>query len=508
MTCKSWLPTTLSLLSLVPTVALAAPPAADDDLRALVRDLSAEITSLRDRQIQLQSRLDAAEAKAAAAEAPHPAAGTAVAAPAPSAAPAPAPTPGAFQVPGTNMTLRIGGYVKLDVIDDLAGTNANGTTIDFATIQIKGTPQASRKGQLSVTARQSRLFVDTRAPTAYGELKTYIEGDFEGANGNALETNSATFRLRHLYGSLGPVLAGQTWSNFYDIEAAPETIEFGGPVGVAYSIRQAQVRYTTPVGASGRLSVAIENPEGDFFGADHGTFGTNGTASSARVLNQVPDVTARYVLAMPWGRFSVAGVARDINLDTGGSALPFQGPAGSFTFRGRANTWGGGGVMTAQFPTVGKDSLTLWAVGGPGVGRYLQQAQDAAVNVGQAPNGLANASPGDGAVLDQRGSLHPITSFGGNVWYRHYWTDEIRSNITYGLTRHQNPLTYLPPNTVSQEQSLHVNLMWSPVPRTNFGVEYVWGKVNLNGQTPANRPLGYGTDGPMSRIQFGAQYSF
>ena len=79
-----------------------------------------------------------------------------------------------------------------------------------------------------------------------------MEGDFFGAAGNESVSNSNGLRVRHAYGTLGGLLAGQTWTTFSDVAAYPETVDFGGPVGVIFA-RQAQVRWTQPfTGGHGR----------------------------------------------------------------------------------------------------------------------------------------------------------------------------------------------------------------------------------------------------------------
>ena len=157
--------------------------------------------------------------------------------------------PGSFKLPGTNTSLGFYGYAKLDIIRDL---NAfQGDSPSFPAIPLDGTAAARRQGATRLQARQSRFNIETRTPTEFGTLRTLIEGDFFGTGGNALTSNSTTFRLRHAYGELGPVLGGQTWSNFMDPQSIPETVDFNGPAGQIF-IRQGQLRYMQPLFISSR----------------------------------------------------------------------------------------------------------------------------------------------------------------------------------------------------------------------------------------------------------------
>jgi hypothetical protein len=47
-------------------------------------------------------------------------------------------------------------------------------------------------------------------------------------------------------------------------------------------------------------------------------------------------------------------------------------------------------------------------------------------------------------------------------------------------------------------QSAHVNAIWSLVPKTNFGLEYVYGRRSTHD----------GAGGRLNRVQLGAQYLF
>lgn len=412
-----------------------------------------------------------------------------------------------FVVPGTNTTLRFAGLVKFDAFDDLSGANLNVVPTDGVGIPINGTSQSRRKGNFMMNARQTRFGFASETPTRFGALKSLIELDFYGTGGQATYTNPVSPRLRHAYVSLGGLTIGQTWSNFFDLAAAAETLDMTGPVGNAYAIRQPLIQYSHALGDHSTLTVALENPEGDFIGADHTANIPVGAVLSTRVLNKAPDFTARYTWKGDRLRISVAGLARLIALDTGGAALPFLGPNGNFTFAGSASTWGFAGQVDATIKTFGQDSLTLEGNAGPGIGRYLMVPQDTSLAIGVAPNGAANSNPGSGAVLGPDGKLRAIFSYGGSAWYRHYWSKTWRSNIVGGYQKVGNPDDTLPINYLDTIATIHTNLIWSPLPQLGLGLEYVYGYLGLRGQTDANRLLGYGDHGKMNRVQFSVQYN-
>ncbi len=50
----------------------------------------------------------------------------------------------------------------------------------------------------------------------------------------------------------------------------------------------------------------------------------------------------------------------------------------------------------------------------------------------------------------------------------------------------------------SKAQSFHANLVWSPLPKLDLGVEYIF----------ANREIESGEDGDLNRFQFSAKYAY
>src|SRR6266704_3352400 len=226
-------------------------------------------------------------------------------------------TPGSFRLPGSSTSIKLGGYVKFDAVysDITQGVDAvaNQQTVDTAIpVGPSGTPASNKTGELSLHARQTRLNLTTSTPTSHGNLTTFIEGDFFGADGNESVTNSNGLRIRHAYGALGNFLAGQYWTNFFDENAYAETVEFGGPVGEIF-VRQAQARWTQP-SATGEWSVSLENPESLF--AVSGAPLTAGSATTFRSdRDHYPDIIGRLKWKNELGTFNAALMARNIGND-------------------------------------------------------------------------------------------------------------------------------------------------------------------------------------------------
>lgn len=137
------------------------------------------------------------------------------------------------------------GYAKLDVIGDdnydLGNTSGGMAGITAASVEDGGT---------GAHAYESRLGVRGTIDTDIGEVKFNIEGDFFGSGG--------AFRLRHAYGEVGPLLAGQTWTTWVPFEGGPAAVQdFNGLAGGS-TYRTPQVRFTHKPTDQWRLAVAVE----------------------------------------------------------------------------------------------------------------------------------------------------------------------------------------------------------------------------------------------------------
>src|SRR6185503_17639239 len=86
--------------------------------------------------------------------------------------------PGSIMLPGTNISIQIGGFVQVDAITD---SNTIGSKDSFIVSSIPTVDESA--GQTNFSARQTRLFIKTEAPTNWGQLVTYLEGDFFGPDG-------------------------------------------------------------------------------------------------------------------------------------------------------------------------------------------------------------------------------------------------------------------------------------------------------------------------------------
>jgi hypothetical protein len=366
-----------------------------------------------------------------------------------------------FKVPDSDTTVTIGGYVKFDAIwsDKSAGVDSVGDQqLNINLVPVGPTAGQHKKDQVTFHARQTRLSLGTSTPTSYGDLTTFIEGDFFGTDGNESVTNSNGFRIRHAYGSLGNFSAGQYWTNFFNEQAYPETLDFGGAVGEIF-IRQAQVRWTQKFGG-GEWSVSAENPES--------VLAVPGTATTFRSdSDHAPDFTGRVKFAAGRGSYSVGLLGRNIHVDSAAAPAATSGK------------WGGAIAFVGIVPTIGRDDVRFDVNVGNAIGRY------------QVPGFLPDG------YLDATGRIQLARQESGFIAYRHFWTPALRSTLELSATSSRPPAATF--NGINQaDRSQHLNLIWSPLAFVNFGGELIH----------ADRTVVGGARGSLNRVQFSAQYNF
>ena len=112
----------------------------------------------------------------------------------------------------TRPTFEIYGFAMLDFGHDFKQIHPDW----YDTLRLTRLPQVANEfGEDHSTfagVRQSRLGVRSSAPTSLGEFKTIFEFELFGTG---VDSGQTTFRLRHAWGELGRIGAGQYLEPFY-----------------------------------------------------------------------------------------------------------------------------------------------------------------------------------------------------------------------------------------------------------------------------------------------------
>jgi hypothetical protein len=354
---------------------------------------------------------------------------------------------------------KFGGYVKADVLFSTFGDGSVAPDNAGRDFYLPSSIPVGMDGDsyLDFHAKESRVnFASSHILEDDVRLGTFVEIDFLMSDtGDERISNSFQPRLRHAFLTYNDWLFGQTWMTFFNVAALPESLDFIGPSESTIFGRQVQVRYSR-----GPWQFSLENPEttltpyggGDRIVADD---------------SHVPDFVARYNLDGERSDITVAALLRE---------LRYEDPAS-----GLEDATGGFAISVSGVVKVGpRDEFRWMASAGRGLGRYI----------------ALNTS--NGAVLDAAGHLHAIDSAGVFGSYRHFWSERWRSNLTLGYLSVDNDIALTGPGVTRKAGSVHLNLIYSPQPRLDLGVEFL----------RADRELESGADGDLTRLQFSAKYAY
>jgi hypothetical protein len=298
------------------------------------------------------------------------------------------------------------------------------------------------------------LSLDIRGPAEGHELRMYVEGDFYGSG--------SAFRLRHAYGTWRGLLAGQTWSTFVDEDNLPRTIDFESPTAFAL-VRQAQLRYTRKRDWF-TWAVAVEDNKSTIIAPD----------IPGRSEFPSPDFVGRLRFDVDKGHIMTAGFVgaarfrQDDLPDTDNLDDPDP---------DTVRLWGT--VLSANFSTVGRDTVYGVVTYGDGIGRYRG---------------------GVTAVPDFDDRLHAVQAIAFMGGYEHFWAERWSTNAVYS-TGDADEQPFFTDEVNRRLTYGAVNLLyWFLGDRGWMGVEYLYGRREIFSGVPDSATA--------HRVQYAVRFNF
>lgn len=363
-----------------------------------------------------------------------------------------------------NTTVRINGYVKLDVLasrfsggDPAANTLVNDYYFP-AQIPVGG---VSEGFNVTTSVRETRFSFRTETPVGETALTSHLELDFFDTNtgGNQRISNSFVPRVRRAFVSYGGWTLGQDWSTFQNPSALPERLDFVGPTEGTVFERQPLIRYK-----HGIFTFAIENPE---------TTATLGTTSAEADDDVAPDFVARVDKKTKVGTFALAGIARVLKVDNSAAPVPFGTPG---DIKGTEFGWG---ISASGVHDFGPSRITWMGTFGEGLGRYL------GLNIR------------DDVVVSTAGDIDAPFMYSGFFSYRYAFTPKFKAVGTLSGFRSDTP-DFASLSLTKSIWSANLDLLYNPWKPLSLGVGYRFAK----------RTLENSLDDTLNRLQFSAQYNF
>jgi hypothetical protein len=361
------------------------------------------------------------------------------------------------------------GFAQLDMGYDFGQNDPNWFDVMRPTKLPAFANEFGGDGRFYSGVRQSRFGVKNTFPTKLGDLKTIFEFELFGVGVDAGQT---TFRLRHAWGELKHIGAGQTWSPFMDPDVFPNSLEYWGPNGMVF-FRNVQLRWMPINEGNHQLYFALERPGAS---ADPGTLAGRIQLQNVQGRFPAPDMSARFRWGGKRSYIQFAGIGRYIAWDdTSPTILNLSG-----------HTWGWGANVSSNIGFGKSDTLRLSATYGDGIENYMN---DAPVDVAPRLN-LANPiTPIEG---------EPLPVFGAVAFLDHSWSERWTTSIGYSILNIEN-------SHLQEAAAFHrgqyglTNLLFHPVKNVMMGAEFQWGRRQ-------NFTDGFVFDD--YRVQMGFKYNF
>ncbi len=327
---------------------------------------------------------------------------------------------GWFLMPGTDIRMKFGGYIKLDAIHDFKPIGSP-DFFNVTTIPVDGSTGSSTH----YNVKETRLILDVRSEAPIGDVRGYLETDFYGTNG--------AFRIRRAFVDIDDhLMAGQEWTTFMDEDIIPPTLDYEKPGAYAF-LRIGLIRYHTNLADNMMIAIGVEEPTASATGGD------------GRFSSSIPIVAARARLHGAWGHLQLSGAVGTLDYH------PTSGGSQTGTLAA--------GNLSGIVRLGGSDKVFFQVIGGPGVAHFR------------------SATAG---VVDDANTLHMIGGYGATVGMLHSWSTAFSSTFVanYG---EDNIDQYTSDPLTDRVLYAAVNLLWNYANNSFCGIEYLYGERGVVG---------------------------
>ena len=342
-------------------------------------------------------------------------------------------------------TFDLYGYVMMDAGYDTKQIHPNW----FDTMRVTKLPsfedQFGADGDAYFSVRQTRFGVKSATPTDLGDFTTQFEWELFGVG---VDEGQTTIRLRHAYGQLGKVGAGQYWSPFMDIDVFPNSLEYWGPTGMVF-FRNVQLRFM-PIQGDTRFTIALERPGAS---GDGGVYADRVELADIQPHFPVPDLSAEYRVGRDWGYVEVAGIVRRIEWED----------AGTDTLDLAGNVTGWGINVSSNIKMGDANTVRLQVVYGEGIENYMNDApSDVAID-------------GVNASVSNPVDIIALPVLGVVAFLDRNWGERYSTSIGYSMTDIDNAELQAPSAFHRAHYAL-ANILFYPVENVMYGIEVQYGK--------------------------------
>lgn len=378
--------------------------------------------------------------------------------------------PAPLEIGGHQVRVGIAGAIQVDAIHDFnaLGLKPGGSVErEFVTADIPvGGQAADITNRTGFSPNQSYLSGWAETDTPWGPFKVYADVNLFGSS------TETKFQIYKAYGEWGWLKAGLDYTLWLNQATIPDTLDYEGP-NAAPEVRFTQASLKIPLqpGSEKRelfFTVGVENAEGDMT-----------LPSDVTSVDQFPSVIGKLSYEPDWTHVELGGMYR--RLKAKGSGYDQSIDSWAVTFSGNITTWG-------------NDNFIWGLEYGDALGAYMQDT--VGLGLDAAPTSATNSN------------LKVIPAFGAWAAYQHWWSRSLRSSATYGFVRLDSDFDLWPhtanTGTYKQTQYASMNLIWSPWPPFDVGLEYLFGHRTVTSGTAVDGS----TTGQDHRVQFTMRWNF
>jgi hypothetical protein len=348
---------------------------------------------------------------------------------------------GFYYIPGTDMCLKIGGWVRFEAANPVGGNISLGA--------FNG-GYNNRATQNSTWRARGYITADARNQTEYGTVRSYIA---VGVNTNSvgLDNTANQFSANRAFIQWAGFTFGlaQSFFDFYSVpaisfngdypasdtgdpgwEVAAYTAQFGNGLSATISAEQRRTTQLVDV-----LNATTLN--GGVIGiGSYGNSGVGGTQAGAYGGFNVPDIVGNLRVDQAWGSAQVMGALHEVN----GSYYGTSATSGIVSTGGPDTTWGFavGAGLKLNAPSIGRGDYFQSQVNfAEGASRYViftPAFNYGYVNGGSGAYGLLTDGVygGSGATGSE---ISLTTSWGVNAGYEHFWNSSWKTSLYGGYAQ-------------------------------------------------------------------------
>ena len=416
---------------------------------------------------------------------------------------------GFYYIPGTDTCIKIGGYVRAEIVFNGAGSHNPYRAQNF------DTPARDRQ----LMRARGMISADVRSQTEYGTLRSYILLGHNADNGLGSATTPTSFYGQNAFIQFAGFTAGQTISFFtFDTNPyanyTPYTSSDNG--GTATNL----FAYTAQLGNGLSASISAEDPTG------RRTLITNaGQAVAATAAayggRRWTDLVGNVRVDQAWGSAQIMGAVHDVygtNLLLTPTTASATGYALGAGLKVNLPMLGKGDYIQGQFTYAKGATRYLMVNSGAGGPAF---ALSSGFPAGGVPTNTALGYVTDAVFTGAAGTTAMDLTTGWNIsgGYEHNWVPGWKTSIfgNYGKLDYSTAasLAVAAANGAGTAGSaswstyqIGSRTVWTPVTNLDLSVEVVYSKVNTGFEGSTSATLGTYQDKGFWSGVFRAQRNF